>query len=568
MTINTVSAAQRLLGYLKPYRVMLVLSLVCAAIFGIVASLPSYALRSTIDDVFLKQHHHLIIPFMGLFLLFFLLKALFMYATAYTMHWVCNNVVNDIRKDLLDRLLHNPMSFFYEQETGRLMSSFLNDINMVQNAASTAIKNGVRSFFEALFLVGFACLQNWQLSLVMLCVGPAMAIVIKIVGKSVKKASLAIQQEMGTVSAFLQESFVGIRDIKACNGENTTLNRFASILNRTFKSIMRYVHAEALLPGLIEVIAMFGGAVVFYVACQQVIAHTITPGQLTAFIAALMLAYQPLKKIMNVYAEIQYGLTAADKIFMLMDKSLQQDEQALLSCPKLKQGIEFKDIACGYVLDKPVLSNVSLQALVGEKIGIVGPSGSGKSTLCDLLLGFIKPLGGSIVFDGVDYVAYAPSSIRQLIGYVGQRSFLFNDSVAHNVAYPEVVEDIENVKDACRAAHADEFIAVLPDGYASLVGENGGKLSGGQRQRLTIARALYKKASIFIFDEATSALDTETEESIRQTIQELPADSIVFIVSHRPALLANVDKVFMVDNGTIVQLSHQKHTNFYGIASS
>jgi subfamily B ATP-binding cassette protein MsbA len=218
------------------------------------------------------------------------------------------------------------------------------------------------------------------------------------------------------------------------------------------------------------------------------------------------------------------------------------------------KSIAFERVTCGYSANKPVLSDVTITIAVGEKIGIVGPSGSGKSTLCDLLLGFIQPQQGSVLIDGVDYTLYTPSSIRAHTGYVGQRSFLFNDSIANNVAYPEEAVDQLQLEKSCLGAHAHEFIVKTENSYQTTIGENGNKLSGGQRQRLAIARALYRRPKIFIFDEATSALDLETEESIKQTIYELPADAIVLIVSHRPALLECVDRVLMVDHGVVQEI--------------
>ncbi len=567
IVINDVEIARRLLRYVKPYRTRLIGALGAAALFGIVAAVPTYVLKHTIDDVFLRNNHHLILPFMGAFVLFFALKAVFMYLTAYFMHWISNRVVNDVRADVLSSIIHYPLSFFYQQSTGQLMSYFLNDVQMVQNAASTAIKNGVRSFFEAIFLIGFAFFQNWQLSLVMLLVGPFMALIIRTMGRIIKKSSLAIQREIGGISSFLQETFVGIRDIKACNGEEIEAIRFKKLLQNCFRSVMKFVQAEALLPGLIEVVAMFGGACVFYIACQQVLRGDITPGQLTAFVAALLLAYQPLKRVMNVYAEIQYGLAAAGRIFVLMDRAYPALLKRQAVCVSLREKISFNHVSCGYSTDKMVLNDVTLTVRRGERIGIIGPSGAGKSTLCDLLLGFMQPHTGTISFDDQDLQTLTLHSLRSQIGYVGQRCFLFNDTILHNVTYAHPEATMDEVVRACKAAHAHEFITQLEHGYHTDIGENGGRLSGGQRQRLTIARALLKNPSILVFDEATSSLDNEAEEVIKQAIYELPHDKTVVIVSHRPSILTLVDRLLVVDKGSLYEAATNQVQQYQEISN-
>jgi ATP-binding cassette, subfamily B, bacterial MsbA len=549
---------KRLWIYSKKYWKVLLLSVVSASVYGIVAALPTWIIKHAVDDIYIKKYSHLIIPFTLLFVLFFVLKGFFMYLTSYSMHWVGNKVVNDIRYDLFESVVNYPLSFFKENTTGRVMSYFLNDVQMVQNASSSAIKNGIRSFFESFFLVGFAFMQNWSLALLLLIVGPVMGVTIRRMGRAIKAASLSIQSNVGSISAMLQEICVGIREIKAFNTEKIEQKRFKKRLQKCFSSIMVNVHIDSLLPALIEVIAMIGGGVVFYIATQQVLSESITPGQLTSFIAAVILAYQPMKKMVSAYSEVQYGLAAADKIFAIMDKIYPAVQKQKLVFQNFCDCILFSNVSFSYENEKIVLKNICLSIKKGENIGIVGPSGSGKSTLCDLLLGFICPTSGKISIDGVDVSDIIGISLRNKIGYVGQQPFLFNDTVYNNVVYSNPEAPPTDVVKACKDAYADEFIQEFPCEYETLVGENGGFLSGGQKQRITIARALLKDPEILIFDEITSALDQKSELIIQRAIRDLAKKKTLFIISHRPMLLDCVDRILLVEDGTIREVDKQR----------
>lgn len=477
-----------------------------------------------------------------------------MYLTSYSMHWVGNSVINDIRSDLFSTMIRFPISFFRGRSTGMIMSHYLNDIQMIQNAASAAVKNGIRSFFEAVFLVSFAFVQNWKLAFLLLIVGPAIAYTIKKMGKIIKQASLDIQQDVGNVSSMLQEVFVGIREIKAFGAESFEEGRFKKYLDKCFSSIMNNVHADSLLPVVVEIFAMVGGGVAFYFATHQVLSKSITPGQLTSFVAAVLLAYQPLKRLVSSYGEIQYGLSAASRIFAIMDLSFPQTDRKAIEMQPFAKAIMLNHVSFSYDGKKELFKDLFLSIPRGACVGVIGPSGSGKSTLCDLLLGFIEPTAGKITIDGVDLATISHDSVMKNIGYVGQRAFLFNDTIMRNVAYAMTEYDEQKVIAACKLAHAHEFIRESEHGYQTLVGENGCNISGGQKQRLTIARALMKDPDILIFDEVTSSLDRESERMIQLSLQELHHKKTLFIVSHRPALLEHIDMLLLVRDGTVVQV--------------
>ena len=507
-----------------------------------------------VDTVLVAKRSNLLLPFIGIFITLFTGKAVCMYFSTYLLQWTGYMVVNDIRRELFSKIIYFPISFFQKHATGDIMSRFINDIGTLQYATSVAIRNGLRSLFEAVALLSIALYQNATLASLAFIVAPLIGIAIQQTGKRIRAASKSTQKSMGGVSSLLQEALVGIRSIKAFNGENREHNRFASSLSTYFGSIMKCVHYEAIAPALIEVIAISGCCLVLGVAAHQVISGSITPGQLTSLFAALLLAYQPIKRIIGVYGDIQYGVGAAYRIFALLDEVPSADERIISTpLPPPKEAITFEDISFSYHPMQPILQNTSLVLKKGSRIGIMGPSGIGKSTASDLLLRFIEPNKGAVRFDGKDIREFSAHSLREHIGYVCQHPFLFNDTIYANVAYAHPGASMQEIVDACHLAHADEFIRQLPDGYHTIVGENGKLLSGGQKQRITIARALLKKPDVLIFDEATSALDHHAEEMIQQTIKELSRDTTIIVISHRPALLINMDTIFTIRNKTFVE---------------
>jgi ATP-binding cassette, subfamily B, bacterial MsbA len=558
------NALKRILRYTKPYWKTLTFSLVAASLYGIVSAIPTYVLKHTIDDIFIQRYSYLIVPFIIAFIAVFILKGILMYLSSYTMNWVNNRVTIDIRNDLFSKIMNHPISFFQSSTTGQLMSHFLNDVQMIQQAAGATIRDGIRGFFEALFLVCFALYQNIILGIIMIIIGPIIGYTIKKLGRARKNASLSIQSQLGHISSMLQETFVGVREIKAFNAEHVEAGRFKNLLTKCFSTIMTNVHIESFLPAIVESIAVTGCGVIFYVAAHQVLDGTITAGQLTAFVAAVILAYQPLKKIVNVYSEIQYGLAAAERIFTVLDQVYPATQNRTDELNGFNHSIDFEKVSFSYNNKHDVFSSINLTIKKGDAIGFVGHSGSGKSTLCDLLLGFITPTQGAIRIDGKDITKVSLASLRNRIGYVGQRTFLFNDTIAHNIAYARPDAKFEDVVASCKAAHAHEFIMALPDGYNTVVGENGTLLSGGQKQRLTIARALLKDPEILIFDEATSALDEESESMIRLAIEGLKGKKTLIIVSHRPSMLQNVDRICVVQHGAVQEIQKDTVSKQFG----
>ena len=563
-TVN--NTLKRILSYTTKYWHQLAISMVSTVMFGICSATPSYLIKHAIDSVIGARAMHLLLPFVTTFIALYVIKGFFMYFSGYYMEWVGNRVVGDIRTDLFSKIVNFPLAFFKRKTTGELMAHFLSDIELVQYAASRSMRNGVRSVFEASALLIVAFMQNPSLTLLMFLVGPLIGIGVTVMGKKMRKTIKSTQAHMGQLSSTLQETIVGIREIKASSNEGTETARFGESINTYFKSLMKNVQAVSITPALTEIIAMTGVGCVFYLAVRQVIAGTITPGALGSFFAALILAYQPMKRIINAYAEVQAGIAAADRVFAVMDEQYSPATVAgtrVLS--QVNRGINLQNVSFAYDQPSPrlrragaenVLSNLTLSIAKGERVGIVGPSGCGKSTLCDLLMGFITPTSGSITIDGMELKTITPGSLRSQIGYVSQRPFLFNDTIAANVAYAKQDATQAEIEAACKTAQAHEFIQKLPAGYNTIVGEDGGLLSGGQKQRLTIARALLKDPAILLFDEATSALDSTSEKLVADAIRNIQNITVI-VITHRPQLLHAVDRVLTLEGGRLVVAQKQ-----------
>lgn len=543
--MKTKSSFLRLISYVNPYKRQLIWASIAASLFGLVSAAPTFLLQYTVDELFVKRMTHLVIPFAGLFLATFLLKGLFMYWAAYTINWVSSHIINDIRKEFLSRIIHFPLSFFKNNPSGKLISLFLNDMSMLHLVAANTIKNGLKSIFEALCLFGVAFYQDWSLTLLTLLIAPVIIWSVRRIGKSVKKASHNAQEAVSDISRTLHDIFGGIREVKVYHGEEKGLIVFNHKQQDYFKKHMRNVHLESLGPAWIEGSAMLGCTFVFYIAANQVLNGSISAGQLTSFLASMVLAYQPIKRLVGIYGEIQTALAAAERVFAITDIVPATENIAIPAYRGFTQSLQLQNVSFGYISHNFILEDLYLTIPKGSKIGIMGSSGAGKSTLCDLLLGFIQPQRGKILVDGIEY-----RGLRDVlnISYVSQHSFLFDASIKENIAYSVAGATDADIIDAAQQALIHDFIEKLPHKYETPVGENGAFLSGGQKQRIALARALLKKPELLILDEATSALDVTTEQLITQAIKDLSSDCTVIAISHRPTLMQAMDEVFVLEH--------------------
>ncbi len=540
--------------YLRPYAKHLVLGLISVLIFGVTSALPSYLFRFIIDDVLIMKNGAKVFPFTGAILLLFFLKCFFMYLSHYQLAKGCLCAVNDMRKAVFTSVLFSPISFFKQEKSSTIVSHLTYDLHVVYVGLLSIIKQGIRSFFEAIFLVAIAFWQQPFLTLLVCTVSPLLAYVIGRVGKTVRSAAQSMQKEMAHLGTVVHELFLGSKEIKIMRGEGIEEEKFNIALLFYEKVSLLHLKAEAGGPALTEGIGLAAIVGVCTYAFFDLFSGKMSPGQLTCVCTSLLFAYQPIKRLVAVWADVQTVKAALERVepFLEKRKSL---TLSIKDSPSFSfnKSIRLSTVSFGYENGKDIFSEVNLTIRPGERIAIIGPSGSGKSTLCDLLMGLVVPTKGNMYVDDVLVDAANRVQLVQLFSYVNQSPFLFNDTIYNNVVYGLVPPSAQAVLSVCEKAYVHDFARALPQKYMTQVGENGSCLSGGQKQRITIARALLAGRQIIILDECTSALDPLSEEHIVRTLSSLDKKTTVLVITHKPWTVPFVDTFYLLDEGRLME---------------
>jgi subfamily B ATP-binding cassette protein MsbA len=411
----------------------------------------------------------------------------------------------------------------------------------------------LKDIFTIMGLTGVVFYRNWKLAIISFVILPLAIIPIREFGKRLRKFSRRSQHQMGSITTFLHETITGNRIVKAFNMEDYEIRRFAEENNRFFRLVLKRVKVRALSHPLMELIGGIAVAVIIWLGGYSVIRGELTPGAFFSFLAALFLLYAPIRDLNRVNLEIQEGLAAAARVFELLDTIPEiKDDPKAIPLPAISKGIDFEEVTFRYD-DEPVLKGISCHVKVGEVIAIVGMSGAGKTSLVNLLPRFYDVDEGQILMDGRDIRKVSLQSLRDQIGLVTQQTILFNDTVRNNIAYGDLRRSEGEIVEAAKAANAHDFIQRLPQGYETVIGEQGVKLSGGERQRLSIARALLKNAPILILDEATSSLDSDSEAEVQKALDRLMKDRTVFVIAHRLSTIRNAHRIVVLSEGRIVE---------------
>ncbi len=514
----------------------------------------AYQFKPIFDDV-LPNQAGLATVVMAI-LAFSILKGLGAYFSIYLMTDVGERLVRDLRNQLFGHILGQSAGFFAQRTTGALMSRTTNDINRIQQVASQTIGDLLR---ESITLVAYAgLLVYYDAGLALVCMTGAPLVVYPLVrlGQRVRRTTRRSQEVQERLSHITAEAFSGHRIVKAFAGERYEQKRFDQAAERLYLTNMKVVSTLSVLPPLMEWLGAIGVVGVLWYGIREIAAGQLTSGEFTSFVAALILMYGPVKKLSRVNANIQQALAASERVFEVLDTHTEpQDKPGVRPLEPLRDSIEFKDVSFAYSdsAGAEVLDHVSFTVHAGQVVAVVGLSGAGKTTLVNLVPRFYSPTGGAILVDGVDIRDVTLASLRRQIGIVSQETVLFDDTVAHNIAYASLDTSREMVEAAARAAHAHEFIMELPDGYETTIGEGGQRLSGGQRQRLAIARALLKNSPILILDEATSALDAESELLVQDALAKLMLNRTSFVVAHRLSTVRRADLIIVLDQGRVME---------------
>ena len=550
---ETKGVYRRLLQFVVPYWRRLLVAMICMG--GVSAITAAFALltKQVLDDVFINKDVFMLkvlpLAIIGLGVL----KGLFNFAQGYLMNYVGQRVVADIRERLYDHLQTLSLSFFDRTPTGVLMARITNDVAAIQGAVSNAVTGMIKDFFTAVGLVGVVFYRNWQLALIAMLVFPLAAFPFVRFGRKLRKVSRKSLQTMAYINTFLQETIFGHRIVKAFGMESYESRRFAEANNRYFRYLMKKVKVRALSTPVMELLAYVGIGSFIWIGGYYVIEGKMTPGEFFSFMTALAMLYDPLRGLSKVNLLIQEGIAAAKRVFEILDQTPEvKDSPGAKELPPFSREIEYRDVYFRYG-DEMVLKGISFKVRKGEKVALVGSSGAGKTTIINLLPRFYDVIKGAILIDGVDIREVTLRSLRSQIGVVTQQTLLFNDTVRNNIAYgrPDIPQ--EEVEKVAKAADAHDFIMKLPQGYDTIIGEQGVLLSGGQRQRISIARALLKDAPILILDEATSSLDTESEREVQQALDRLMENRTVLVIAHRLSTVRGADRILVISDGRIVE---------------
>ena len=530
-----------------------ILAVICMIIAGGLQSALPLIAKPAIDEIFVNKDIASLkwIPFAVIAI--FLFKGLCNYGQAILMSSIGLRIVTNLRNQLYEQIQKQSLSFFADHPTGLLMSRITNDVQSVQTASAEAITALVKDSFMLLGLVGVIFYTDWKLALIAMVVFPLTVYPIAWFGRKIRNVTTSTQITMGTLNSLLQETISGTRIVKAFGMEKYESKRFAAENEKLFKYNMKSVSVNAISSPLMDFLGGLGIAAVIFYGGYNVVQGNSTPGTFFSFIAALLMLYEPVKRLTNINNTINQGIAGADRIFSIIDRVPDiEDKSDVVILPHVTQSIDIENVTFCYD-EKPVLKNINLSIKAGEVVAFVGMSGGGKTSLVNLIPRFYDVSAGRIMIDGYDIRNVSLKSLRSQIAIVTQQTILFNDTVRNNIAYGDIQRTEEDIINAAKAANAHDFIMRLPKGYESNIGELGTKLSGGEKQRISIARALLKNAPILILDEATSSLDTEAEIEVQDALDNLMKGRTTLVIAHRLSTIRNADRIIALVSGKIVE---------------
>ena len=552
----------RLLTYLKPYVGLFIVSIVGYLIFASSQPMLAGILKYFVDSLTIANNSRHSFPLLGemniaygvplLVIIVITWQGLGSYLGNYYLARVSMGIVTDLRIALFDGLLRLPNPYFDQHNSGHLISRITYNVTMVTGAATDAIKVIIREGLTITFLFCYLFWMNWKLTLVMVVTLPIIGLMVSSASKKFRKQSRKIQAAMGDVTHIASEMIQGYRVVRSFGGERYESLRFKNASDNNTARQLRMVKTSATFTPALQFVSFSTMAVVLFLVLY--LRGESTAGDLVAYLTAAGMLPKPIRQLSEVSGTIQKGLAAAESIFAQLDETPEID-RGQIEKPVVDGRLSVQQLSFSYPgSDKQVLHDISFTAAPGQMIALVGRSGSGKSTLANLIPRFYHHSTGQILIDDVDVEDYRLVNLRRHIALVTQQVSLFNDSIAANIAYGDLAgTPREKIVAAAKAAYADEFIVQLPQGYDTMVGENGVLLSGGQRQRLAIARALLKNAPILILDEATSALDTESERHIQQALDELMHGRTTLVIAHRLSTIERADRILVMEEGRLIE---------------
>ena len=542
---------RRLLGYVRPYRGRLAAGLLCGLFYALSNGALVWVIKGGFGEVFDPgaMQRWLLLCLVLMFPAVALVRGMTDYLATYYVRWVGHHVVLDLRNAMFRHVHDLSVGYFTESRTGELISRTANDTMLVERAVSSVLTDVAKQPVTLACMIAWVLILDVHLALVSFVAFPLCLIPIIQFGRRVRKNTRQAQEHVADLVSILQETVSGVRIVKAFGMEQYETGRFEACNRSFFGRVMRVARAGAIVQPIIVFIATVGIALVLlYVRTVRM-----PMGDFFAFGAAMFMMYDPVKKLSKIHLAIQQSSAAADRVFEVLDTEADvRDRPDAVPLEGDVREIAFEDVGFSYG-DEQVLAGISFAVKAGERVALVGSSGAGKTTLVNLLPRFYDASSGRVTINGTDLRSLTLKSLRARMGLVTQETFLFNDTVAHNISYGSEQRSPRDIEEAARKAHAHEFIAAMPQQYDTVIGERGVRLSGGQRQRLAMARAILRNPPILVLDEATSALDTESERLVQAGLNELMTGRTVFAIAHRLSTIINCDRIFVLERGRVAE---------------
>jgi len=541
---------------IRPYSLRLFSSLFFMVIIALCTGATAWLLDPAIDKIFLDKDESMLLLIPIAIILTLLIKSIATFIQIVLLNGVAQNVIADTQIKLFKKIINADLAWLHKVHSAKIISNFLYDVTLLQDSVSSSLANGVKDILTLICLLGVMYYQDWQLATISIIAFPLVGILTRRLGKRIKKASTESQEETGTLASILSENLDGTRIVKAYQQEDEEIEKLSKSVFRRMTKILKGANARGAASPFAEFLAGFGIAGALYYAGLRGLQGELALNEFVSFLGAMMLAFQPLRRIAQINATLQEGFAAAIRVFGLLDqKSLINEAQNAPNLSIGKSDITFEDVTLSYEGQiNSALKGINLQIPHGKTTALVGPSGSGKSSILNLIPRFYDPDKGNVKIDNQDIKELTISSVRSSLALVSQEPVLFDMSIYDNILYGKPEASREEVINAAKAAAAHEFISELPKQYETIVGEKGYSLSGGQKQRISIARAFLKNAPILLLDEATSSLDTESEHLVQNAISVLMKDRTTLVIAHRLSTIINSDQIIVLDSGSVAEI--------------
>ena len=541
---------------IRPYSLRLFSSLFFMVIIALCTGATAWLLDPAIDKIFLDKDESMLLLIPIAIILTLLIKSIATFIQIVLLNGVAQNVIADTQIKLFKKIINADLAWLHKVHSAKIISNFLYDVTLLQDSVSSSLANGVKDVLTLICLLGVMYYQDWQLATISIIAFPLVGIFTRRLGKRIKKASTESQEETGTLASILSENLDGTRIVKAYQQEDEEIEKLSKSVFRRMTKILKGANARGAASPFAEFLAGFGIAGALYYAGLRGLQGELALNEFVSFLGAMMLAFQPLRRIAQINATLQEGFAAAIRVFGLLDqKSLINEAQNAPNLSIGKSDITFEDVTLSYEGQiNSALKGINLRIPHGKTTALVGPSGSGKSSILNLIPRFYDPDKGNVKIDNQDIKELTISSVRSSLALVSQEPVLFDMSIYDNILYGKPEASREEVINAAKAAAAHEFISELPKQYETIVGEKGYSLSGGQKQRISIARAFLKNAPILLLDEATSSLDTESEHLVQNAISVLMKDRTTLVIAHRLSTIINSDQIIVLDSGNVAEI--------------